>query len=256
MFISNKYLTIYFSIINRAKSRVISPNTYTEKHHTIPRSLGGTNDPSNIALLTGREHFICHRLLPKFTTGKDKTKMLYAIWKMCHSSKKRKHLFKLTSRTYSIIKNEMKHSRSSEDFTPEWKQKISNTKKFQTIGAENPMYGKTHSIESRTKISVARKLRTSDPNWNIRPPCKKETAKKIKEANTGKKWVHNCYGERRYVSGDEFNILTINGWLPGVGTGRKTINLVCSHCNKEVDAANFTRWHGDKCKSAPFNSKV
>lgn len=37
-----------------------------ERHHIIPKSIGGTNDTSNIAILTYREHFIAHWLLTKF----------------------------------------------------------------------------------------------------------------------------------------------------------------------------------------------
>ena len=36
---------------------------YTEKHHIIPRSMGGSDEPSNLTVLTGREHFLAHMLL-------------------------------------------------------------------------------------------------------------------------------------------------------------------------------------------------
>lgn len=38
---------------------------YLEKHHVIPRCMGGSNDKSNLVLLTGREHFMAHMLLWK-----------------------------------------------------------------------------------------------------------------------------------------------------------------------------------------------
>lgn len=40
---------------------------YTEKHHIIPRCLGGSNEQINIAVLTAREHYIAHLLLTKMT---------------------------------------------------------------------------------------------------------------------------------------------------------------------------------------------
>jgi hypothetical protein len=55
------YKKIYEFIIERAKNR--SLNCYVEKHHIIPKCLGGLNNKDNIIKLTAKEHFICHRLL-------------------------------------------------------------------------------------------------------------------------------------------------------------------------------------------------
>jgi len=57
------YAKIYKKIIDFRKNN--KPSGYVEKHHIIPRSLGGTNDKENLVLLTAREHFICHFLLAK-----------------------------------------------------------------------------------------------------------------------------------------------------------------------------------------------
>lgn len=52
---------IYNEIIDRALLRRVEG--YTEKHHIIPKCLGGSNDKINIVRLTAREHFLCHWLL-------------------------------------------------------------------------------------------------------------------------------------------------------------------------------------------------
>ena len=58
------YEQIYYNIINnRLENPVL--NEYTETHHILPRSLGGTDDKSNLVNLLAREHFICHLLLTK-----------------------------------------------------------------------------------------------------------------------------------------------------------------------------------------------
>jgi len=87
MFIDNKYTKCYFKIIDLAKSSI--PAGYIEKHHIIPRSLGGNNSAENIVKLSARQHFICHLLLTKMCTGLAKHKMDNAInfmvvhsWKM------------------------------------------------------------------------------------------------------------------------------------------------------------------------------
>lgn len=64
--------------MERAQSR-LEPSEYTEGHHVIPKSLGGSNDRSNIAILTAREHYLAHRLLCRMTTGEDKAKMVFAF---------------------------------------------------------------------------------------------------------------------------------------------------------------------------------
>ena len=65
MFTINKYYNTYQKIIARSKDRVLLNKCKTEMHHIIPRSLGRTNEDSNLAKLTLREHWICHRLLVK-----------------------------------------------------------------------------------------------------------------------------------------------------------------------------------------------
>ena len=57
------YKKLYQKIIDNRKVNNITG--YTEKHHIIPKSLGGTNDQDNLVRLTAREHFICHYLLAK-----------------------------------------------------------------------------------------------------------------------------------------------------------------------------------------------
>ena len=62
------YFLIYQRLIAKAKERVC-PEGYVEKHHILPRALGGSNDSSNIVVLTSREHFVAHALLAKIYGG-------------------------------------------------------------------------------------------------------------------------------------------------------------------------------------------
>lgn len=57
------YVIIYKKLIERAKIRKLAG--YVERHHIIPKCIGGLNDNNNIAILTAREHFIAHLLLTK-----------------------------------------------------------------------------------------------------------------------------------------------------------------------------------------------
>lgn len=68
MFKDNKYTKCYFALISRAKERTLIG--YKERHHVVPRCLGGSNAESNLVDLTAREHFICHLLLTKMHSNK------------------------------------------------------------------------------------------------------------------------------------------------------------------------------------------
>lgn len=57
------YHKIYESLIERAKLRKLS--CYRERHHIIPRCLGGNDDSDNIVDLTPEEHYVAHQLLVK-----------------------------------------------------------------------------------------------------------------------------------------------------------------------------------------------
>ena len=52
----------YSLLVSKALNRE-KPACYTEKHHIIPKCIGGTDDSSNLVVLTAREHFIAHQLL-------------------------------------------------------------------------------------------------------------------------------------------------------------------------------------------------
>lgn len=53
----------YNKLIEKANNRTL--NCYKEKHHIIPKCLGGTDEKQNLVELTAREHFIAHLLLVK-----------------------------------------------------------------------------------------------------------------------------------------------------------------------------------------------
>jgi hypothetical protein len=105
MFIENKYKKIYDAIILSASKRIVDTSIYTEQHHIIPRSLGGSDMTTNIVTLSSREHFICHILLTKFTTGAGRHKMLYAACILSKAKRSYQNRY-FNSRLYENIKTE------------------------------------------------------------------------------------------------------------------------------------------------------
>src|SRR4051812_4622008 len=69
------YSRIYREFIADRKQREASLTGYIEKHHIVPRSMGGGNEPVNIVRLTAGDHFFAHLLLAKAHGGA----MWYAV---------------------------------------------------------------------------------------------------------------------------------------------------------------------------------
>ena len=57
------YSHLYVRLIDKARNR--SRPLVTERHHIIPKSMGGNNKTENLVWLTPREHFVAHHLLWK-----------------------------------------------------------------------------------------------------------------------------------------------------------------------------------------------
>lgn len=71
------YEKVYNQIIENRKNNPL--DGYTEKHHILPKSLGGGDEKENLVKLSAREHFICHYLLTKMF--EPKTKQYYSMIK-------------------------------------------------------------------------------------------------------------------------------------------------------------------------------
>ena len=181
MYLHNKYTTWYLSIISKASKRTLVEE-YTENHHIIPKSLGGSNDPSNLVKLTAREHFVCHMLLTKMVEGNAKQKMIYAWWAMANQKRPDQHRYKVSSRIYKIIKESAANNHKLFKHTEKSKQKIGSIHK-----------GKKISDITRQKMIENAKNRSSDHYIKAAATRKKnnyvsseETRLKISQALTGK----------------------------------------------------------------------
>lgn len=190
------YKKHYDTLILRAKSRLIEG--YVEKHHIIPQCLGGTDDLSNLVILTPEEHYVAHQLLCKMYP--NNSKLLYAARMMsvggknhsrnnkCYGWLKRKKLPQgdrkkpvftkprktrkketkpRKSRTLSAEhRQKIRESRKGHTHTNETKDKIrqSNiiTKSQQNLsGINSHMYGRTLSDETKKKISETKRKRST-----------------------------------------------------------------------------------------------
>jgi len=218
---TNKYYNWYYSIIDKAKSetRIKSKTEYFENHHIIPRSLGGINKKENLVLLYPREHFICHLLLVKFTTGNAKKKMMFAL---------------------SFFTTRNLYSRQHDIAT---KYNI-----LSKIGKNNPMYGTVPwnkglpcSEETKKKISKSNngKIITDEHKNKI---SKSLTGRK-KPIDFGKKLSDRISGEGHWTFSGYFH--TPEGKFSSYTEAQKIIKgpvgRWCKNCDKIIHISSYSQ---------------
>lgn len=160
------YQKIYNDICNRGqiRVRVKEIGEYYERHHILPRCLGGNNDKLNLTLLTAREHFLCHYILA-IKIYPNNHKLMYALWAMCKLENKYQNR-SISSRVYeqarlSYIK--MQSEKFKGKGNPQYRKLITNEtrerlkeKRKLRVGINAPNYGKKLSEESRKRLSESR----------------------------------------------------------------------------------------------------
>ena len=86
------YLDQYNNLILSRKSflRKKGAGIYYEKHHIIPKWLGGADTKDNLILLTAKEHFIAHMLLWKHYRDRSSALAFHKMTKSSNSAQDRK----------------------------------------------------------------------------------------------------------------------------------------------------------------------
>jgi len=90
------YQKHYDKLIETRRNRGLKDGEYYEKHHIVMKSMGGTNDPSNMINLTAREHFLAHWLLWRIHRNRQ-TSYAFSTFTTMFSGKKHKNRPKITS---------------------------------------------------------------------------------------------------------------------------------------------------------------
>jgi NUMOD3 motif len=245
----NKYTKWYSAITTNAKQRQL--DTYTERHHILPESLGGPNTADNLVDLTAREHFVCHWLLTKiYPTGEEHWKMLNALRMMrAENPRQQRYKTKITGRVYANLKEEYAKIQSEKN-----------------KGAGNGFYGKQHTDEARRRISEANTGRKQTPE---------EKAKQIK-AITGRKrapfdevWLDKLSQAKQGENNPRYGVEVTEETRKKIGDkirgrkhteeekkrradairGLKREKRLCPHCLQSIAVNTYARWHGDRCRT-------
>lgn len=145
------------------------------RHHIIPKHAGGSEESSNIILLTIEEHAEAHKqLYERYGRWQDKIAWLGLSGRIGKEE---------------IIRMKQSASAKATIYTPEKRQNMSNGqlgKKYSAetlmkrsimyTGSGNNFFGKKHSEEAKLIMSLKKKGK----------PLSEETKKKMSEVNKGK----------------------------------------------------------------------
>jgi hypothetical protein len=158
LFENNKYSRWYNSIVDNAKNRTVLLD-YSEKHHIVPKSIGGTNNKENLVCLTAKEHFVCHLLLTKMLVGPAKQKMIYAFWQLSNQTNIHQHRHKSSGRMYTLARKMFseQHSANMKQNHPFLKEE--NRKKHQLgVDRRGPTAVKGIKRSEETKEKLRNKI--------------------------------------------------------------------------------------------------
>ena len=153
-----KRMETYEEFINNIldnRGRFGCDDEYHERHHILPKCLGGTNSEDNLIDLFAKEHYEAHRLLALENPNNDK--LIYAWW--CMSTMKSK----FTNERYKISAEEYEEAKMA--FALMHSEKCSKEGNpmygVHRYKEENPFYGRHHTEEVKNKIKESSKRRWS-----------------------------------------------------------------------------------------------
>ena len=209
--INSHHMNRYFKIIEFYK---FNPQEgYNERHHIVPKCLGGTDDPSNLILLPVRVHFLCHYILHKAHPDNRKLAHAFAMMgvnnpyqkrlnsKLYEKSKiARSHALKGVSRP-EWVKEKLRKPKSNRENYKKPKSEIHKEKiKTSLLGRSHPWQHKVFSSEG---YQLYRKARIE----------KKEAAKQFHRDNFIKSGMKR---KEYYLLHPELSEVTLKRYLRGL----------------------------------------
>lgn len=237
--------------------RVKGQGTPYEKHHIVPRAVGGSDDPENVVLLTPREHYMAHLLLVRFTSGQDRARMAYALHMMCQNNPNQSRIacsrhYENARKSVSVFARGANHPSYGSRRTAEQKAAIS----VRMTGAGNPRYRQkpwnigltvATSPELRKAGETYRATLKQRPELLQNRHMSEEAKQKIGDALRGrpKSDVH-----RQKISATLTGRTMPPDVLLKIGAalkGKPHKIVMCPHCGVSGGAPAMARGHFDQC---------
>jgi len=179
-----------------------------ERHHIVPKCLGGSNDESNLVYLTPEEHFVAHQLLVKMNPGHRG--LIYAVHQMTRAT----DYVVRNNKLYGWVRKLMKIKRGP--FSEQTKQRLSATRKrLFKEGKLKPNI--THHTDETRKLMSEMKSGEKHPFYGTKRP---EHSEHMKTAmigvNTwakGTQWIHDPISQKSKMIPNDLPIPT--GYIAG-----------------------------------------
>lgn len=156
---------------------------YHERHHIVPKCMGGTNEEENLIDLFAREHFEAHRLLA--LENLDNDSLILAWTMMAWAKNDNEQRYEVTAEEYEFAKIALSQIQS----------KLKS-------GCNNPMYGKTTIGNTGKKASAKTRKKMSDSHKNP----SEETRRKMSEGQK-ERWTDELkeeWGNKMSKEGNPF----------------------------------------------------
>lgn len=109
------YQKIYDNLISKGKDRILEG--YVEKHHIIPRCIGGTDDKENLVDLTPEEHYLAHQLLVKIYPNEPK---LIRAATMMIPNRHNNKMYGWLKRKFSKVQSESQSGSGNSQYGTKW----------------------------------------------------------------------------------------------------------------------------------------
>lgn len=190
------YQNIYNNLIDRATRRV--SEGYVEKHHIVPRCLGGSDAKENIVSLYPEEHYLAHLLLCKVNKGNSK--LLYAAMNMTsgamiNNGKRNNKAYGWLRRQYAeSMSGDNNPNRRNPDIQKEAAKKRVGQKRTEETKAKMSASQKGRKLTEEHKLKLAEAAKRRPPisektrdKLKGRPPNRGMLGKKQSEENVAKR---------------------------------------------------------------------
>lgn len=233
---SMNYKKHYDLLIERSRNRVLTG--YIEKHHIIPRCLGGTDNKDNLAILTPEEHFLAHQLLVKIYPNSPPL-INAAVIMTTHHTKQRTN-----NKLFGWLR------RRASEYRKDWLAENGHPKGF--LGKKHTGTGLQKVLESQAKIAEAKKIKiyayNLDGTFYKKYDSIIECATGLQTSPSNVKYTadgdfgHCCKKQLRYSF-----LESISPYV-SPHAGKKKQGYICPHCNKEGAGPVMKRFHFDNCK--------
>lgn len=174
----------FINNILNTRGRFACGEEYYERHHIIPKCMGGRDEEDNLIDLFAREHFIAHKLLALENPENDS--LIYAWSCMAFPNNNMQQRYELTPDEYEEVRIALSETRkgkprsdavkkkisakakeryqdpvyyekmkqaAKDRCTDEFRRNISERMKGKVAGKNNPMFGRNHTEDTRKRQS-------------------------------------------------------------------------------------------------------